>query len=90
MSQPTFEASGGRSVPLVGRRLEISWLRSRLDLCLQGFPHLVLVEGDPGVGKTRLAQELLADTRRAGFRVFTGREEERYPERDFPPIPREG
>jgi class 3 adenylate cyclase/tetratricopeptide (TPR) repeat protein len=73
MSQPTFEASGGRSLRLVGRRLEISWLRSRLDLCRQGFPHLVLVEGDPGVGKTRLAQELLADTRRAGFRVFTGR-----------------
>ena len=49
---------------LIGRRAELSWLRDRVDLALGGFPHLVIIEGESGIGKTRLAQEALDHARR--------------------------
>jgi predicted ATPase len=55
----------GERAPLVGRRLELNWLRTRLDQTRRGFPHLVLVEGETDIGKSRIAQELMADARRA-------------------------
>src|SRR5262245_18695618 len=58
---------------LVGRRRELSWLRSRLDLATRGYGHLVLVEGDAGIGKTRLVEEFLAGARSAGVAVVRGR-----------------
>jgi len=44
--------------PLVGRRRELDWLEARLDDALAGRPQLVLVEGDAGIGKSRLLREL--------------------------------
>jgi len=73
MPTPTFEASGHRPTALVGRRLELNWLRARLKLATGEYPHMVLVEGEAGVGKTRLAQALLAEASGAGVAVFTGR-----------------
>ena len=58
---------------LVGRRRELSWLRSRLDLATRGYGHLVLVEGDAGIGKTRLVEEFLVGARSAGVAVVRGR-----------------
>jgi tetratricopeptide (TPR) repeat protein len=58
---------------LIGRRAELAWLRSRVDLALGGFPHLVLVEGESGIGKTRLAQEALDHARRRQAAVLRGR-----------------
>ena len=58
---------------LVGRRRELSWLRSRLDLATRGYGHLVLVEGDAGIGKTRLVEEFLVGARSAGVGVVRGR-----------------
>ena len=56
---------GGQSAAaLIGRRAELSWLRDRVDLALGGFPHLVVVEGESGIGKTRLAHEALEHARR--------------------------
>ncbi|TMK55262.1 MAG: hypothetical protein E6G60_20110, partial [Actinobacteria bacterium] len=69
----TFAISGDRPPALVGRRRELSWLRTRLEQCTHGFAHMVLIEGEPGIGKTRLARELLDDARRAGIRAITGR-----------------
>jgi class 3 adenylate cyclase len=68
----------GERAPLVGRRLELSWLRTRLDQTRRGFPHLVLVAGETGIGKSRIAQELMADARRAGMTVLRGRCYERF------------
>jgi tetratricopeptide (TPR) repeat protein len=62
-----------RSGALVGRRLELSWLRGRLQLASQGYAHLVLVEGEAGIGKTRLVLELLEEARRASATVVRGR-----------------
>ena len=58
---------------LIGRRAELAWLRARVDLALGGFPHLVFVEGEAGIGKTRLAQEALEHARRRRAAVLRGR-----------------
>jgi len=48
-------------------------LRSRFALAREGFPHLVIIEGEPGIGKTRLANEALAEERVRGTGVLRGR-----------------
>lgn len=49
-------ASGDR---LVGRRTEWTALQVTWRTALAGRPHFVLVAGEPGIGKTRLVDELL-------------------------------
>src|SRR5262249_6750003 len=49
------------------------WLRSRVELARRGYGHFVVVEGEAGVGKTRLAHVILEDARTAGARVVRGR-----------------
>ena len=46
--------------PLVGRESEVSALRGWLEAALANRPGLVLVSGEPGIGKTRLCEEFLA------------------------------
>ncbi len=63
-----------RRAPLVGRsehlqRLARAWSSSRG----QRAPGLVLIEGDPGVGRTRLAEEFLARARLDGAICITTR-----------------
>jgi class 3 adenylate cyclase/tetratricopeptide (TPR) repeat protein len=59
--------------PLTGRTRELAVLNDTLDQALAGRGLLVAVEGDAGVGKTRLCHEFLAaiDHRRAA--VYIGR-----------------
>ncbi len=60
--------------PLVGRSEQLRALESTLEAAVAGHGRLVLVAGEPGVGKTRLAEEL---ARRAkGVTVAWGRCEE--------------
>ena len=58
--------------PFVGREEERAWLRGLLDSTQGGSGGLVMVGGEPGVGKSRLAQEMAREGRDRGFRVFTG------------------
>lgn len=44
---------------LVGRDREMAALRDSLEDALRGHPRLVLCRGEPGIGKTRLAEELV-------------------------------
>ncbi len=53
----------------VGREGELLALRRRLDRALAGEPVVSLVEGEAGMGKTRLAQELAAEAAARGVRV---------------------
>ena len=55
---------------LVGRGPEIDRLRAVVDAAHGGVPQLVLVVGDPGIGKTRLAQQLALDAAAHGFEVL--------------------
>ena len=56
----------------VGRGRELAELRTALDeTSVRG--HFYLISGEPGIGKTRLADELAAEARSRGFRVVWGR-----------------
>lgn len=56
----------GASLPLVGRNNEWSRLITAWQSAYSGHPHLVLISGEAGIGKTRLAEELCAWVARQG------------------------
>ena len=68
-----------------GRETESSAIRTVIDRALKGHGSLVLLEGGPGVGKTRLAMEMAEYASNAGFRSFVGRCYER--DEPFPYLP---
>lgn len=51
-------------VPLVGREAEMAVLRTALASCLEGRGQVVQIVGEPGIGKSRLVDELRADSER--------------------------
>jgi tetratricopeptide (TPR) repeat protein len=57
----------------VGRSRELDFLRYVTDEVVQGSGRLVLVAGEAGIGKTRIALELARRATDRGFRVFWGR-----------------
>lgn len=57
--------------PLVGRSQELSVLLGRADELLAGSGGVVLVEGDPGIGKTRLIEEFVESAQWRGIRILT-------------------
>ncbi len=57
----------------VGRDQEAKQLRSRLEEIFSGQGRIVLLAGEPGVGKTRLAEELATYGKLRGARVLWGR-----------------
>src|SRR6516165_9883546 len=58
---------------LAGRDRELGMLRRWLAEALAGHGRLVVLSGPPGIGKTRLAEEVADGARRAGLRVLRGR-----------------
>jgi class 3 adenylate cyclase len=60
-------------VPFVGRDAERAFMRGALDSALGGQGQLVLVAGEAGIGKTRVAEELAAEVRAREVRVVWGR-----------------
>ncbi|MDQ3980482.1 MAG: AAA family ATPase [Actinomycetota bacterium] len=58
---------------IVGRQAELARLRAVWDEARAGTLRLVLVAGDPGVGKTRLVSELMRVAHRQGATVVAGR-----------------
>jgi tetratricopeptide (TPR) repeat protein len=58
--------------PFVGRDAEAGDLFRLLDRMLTGNGGLVLIGGEPGVGKTRLARELMTAARQRGCFCLTG------------------
>ena len=59
--------------PLVGRRTQLAALDDLLDQAATDGPTFASLVGEPGIGKTRLATELIARARAAGFTVLIGR-----------------
>ncbi len=68
---------------LAGRDQELAALRQWLAAALAGHGRLVVLTGPPGIGKTRLAEELADGARRSGQRVLWGRAVE---EQSAPPL----
>jgi DNA-binding SARP family transcriptional activator len=61
------------NLPFIGRTEERGALLEALHAAAQGQGRLALIEGDAGVGKTRLVDEAIADARWRGFQVGMGK-----------------
>ena len=68
----TAPAAPAERTPFVGRDTESTELTRLLDQMLTGQGGLVLLGGEPGVGKTRLARQLMATARDRGCVSLTG------------------
>jgi hypothetical protein len=62
-----------RARTFVGREAERAEIRAALERAAAGQGGLVLLVGEPGIGKTRLADEASDDARGRGFAVVWGR-----------------
>jgi class 3 adenylate cyclase len=69
-SNPLESLAGG---VFVGRERELERLREAVDAALAGRGSLQLLVGEPGIGKTRGAEELATYARVSGARVYWGR-----------------
>ncbi|MDO8671876.1 MAG: ATP-binding protein, partial [Dehalococcoidia bacterium] len=70
---PRRPLSPRKASPFLGRADELSCLTNTLALAAEGHGYAVFLTGQPGIGKTRLAQECLALARSRGFTVLEGR-----------------
>ena len=70
VTAPAAESARGG---FVGRERELAELLEGLDDAFAGRGSLFLLVGEPGIGKTRLAEELSARARARGARVLVGR-----------------
>ena len=83
-AEPADPAGAGHDDPLgalaegvfVGREEEVGRLRAALEDALAGRGRLTMLVGEPGIGKTRTAQELVTYARMRGARVLIGRAHE--------------
>jgi len=83
---PQYDPDMGAPVPVTricGREAELGALGEALDRVAAGGPAIVLVEGEAGVGKTRLLAEALEDARGRGMQVAAGWAEELERSRPF-------
>jgi DNA-binding SARP family transcriptional activator len=68
-AEPAVEPRGG----FVGRERELAELVGGLDDAFAGRGRPFLLAGEPGIGKSRLADELIAEAKGRGARVLVGR-----------------
>jgi len=71
------------AAPLRGRGPEAGILAESLDRVAAGQPAVVLIEGEAGIGKTRLLDSAVQDARARGMQVARGRAEELEQSRPF-------
>jgi DNA-binding SARP family transcriptional activator len=75
-SAPTPVEPHGRPAPrspFVGRERELAELTTALEDALAGAGRLVLLAGEPGIGKSRLADEVANRAKERGARILVGR-----------------
>src|SRR6266481_5099529 len=70
---PRGDTSGRGSPPFVGRTQELDTLERCLREAAGGRPRVVLIQGEAGIGKTRLLHEAIAIARRLRMEVCFGR-----------------
>lgn len=61
------------ALPLIGRKGEWAQLQAAWRSAFTGQPHLVLIDGEEGIGKTRLAEELLRWANQQGIPTASAR-----------------
>ena len=62
----TLDADGAQAMPLVGRDSEVTLLQDRWEQAKAHMGQVVLISGDPGIGKSRLVRALHEQVRREG------------------------
>jgi hypothetical protein len=67
------DSVGSVTTPFVGRAGELAVLTADLDAAVAGRGGVVLLAGEPGIGKTRLAEEVAAQATARGALVLWGR-----------------
>ncbi|MGD8330746.1 MAG: protein kinase, partial [Acidobacteriota bacterium] len=72
IAMPTASAAKVYATPLVGRDAERASLLEMLDKASSGHGSLVMIGGEPGVGKTRLAWDILDEARQREMAAFIG------------------
>ena len=80
-SSPTLDGESTLWGTFVGRQREMERLKVTLEDVFAGHDRLVMLAGEPGIGKTRTAQELASRAESLGAQVLWGRcyEEEGTP-----------
>ena len=73
VAEPGRSPSSLVQTPFVGRVRELAALERWLQDATRGDPRVVLLQGDAGIGKTRLLQEALSTARRLGMQICSGR-----------------
>jgi ActR/RegA family two-component response regulator len=68
-----MRTSTANGTMFVGRERELAQLVDALENSLSGLGRLILLSGEPGIGKSRLADELAAEARGLGASVLWGR-----------------
>jgi len=72
--QPISSSSDGRGTAVfVGRERELAEMTAGLEDAIGGQGRLFLLSGEPGIGKSRLAEELARHARNRGALVLVGR-----------------
>src|SRR5918996_1914983 len=71
-AEGVYQAKFLASSSFVGRHREIDELKSALEDVQSGQGRVVMLVGEPGIGKTRTAQELAAYAESRGTRVLWG------------------
>ncbi|MBI5566197.1 MAG: AAA family ATPase, partial [Chloroflexi bacterium] len=75
------------ALPLIGRATEVGTLMSALEAVRDGSPRLVLIAGEAGIGKTRLAHEATRLAHERGMPVLIGSTYEPVGALHEPPLP---
>src|SRR5262249_23570702 len=70
--RPPTTASSRRG-QMIGREVELAQLWTKAQRALNGNGGIVVLGGGPGVGKTRLSVEFVAQASQRGFTCFKGR-----------------
>lgn len=71
-AEPTYRSLATALTPLVGRRRTLDAMLAHLQPGAPGAQPLLMVVGEPGIGKTRLLQEALSMAQEFGYRVLVG------------------
>lgn len=69
---PVGSAMPASGPPIVGRAATLERLRAAIDAAERGRGRVVAIEGEAGIGKSRLVAETAAEISRRGGRVMTG------------------
>lgn len=73
MTTSQFSSPGRRRpTPLIGRDDELTEVADRLERAASGRGQVIVVTGEPGIGKTRVHDAAIDLARRLGFTVFAG------------------